>query len=239
MIVHQVAPQVPALSDLDSKQAIINHEIEQGLIKLRDFVESQIGTSVPVEYRVTEKPLLIALPDMLEEGYRDFIFTGLKGTGTMKKLLWGSTTVGIIDRVDNIVVAMPDTTAGHMPESIYVATTPAYPLNRVEFNKVLEVFQNKLKSIGFFSIARDKGEHDKIMRYLEELKSIYGGDYQVTTGIFEGESVLRGIHDILADKKHEVLILQRGSRGVMDELFRKSMVNELVYDGRTPLIILP
>lgn len=34
------------------------------------------------------------------------------------------------------------------------------------------------------------------------------------------------------------LVLQQGSRSLSDKLFRKFMVNELVFNAKTPLIVL-
>lgn len=36
-----------------------------------------------------------------------------------------------------------------------------------------------------------------------------------------------------------MLVVQKGSRLLTDQLFRQFLINELVYEGQTPLIVLP
>lgn len=53
--------------------------------------------------------------------------------------------------------------------------------------------------------------------------------------IYEGSN----IKDVINSKVDELLVVQKGSRLFSDHLFRKFMINELVYEGQTPMIVLP
>ena len=44
---------------------------------------------------------------------------------------------------------------------------------------------------------------------------------------------------VINNKIDEMLIVQKGSRLLTDQLFRRFLINELVYEGQTPLIVLP
>jgi len=57
--------------------------------------------------------------------------------------------------------------------------------------------------------------------------------------IYQSQNPSDDIKKVLNNKTKEILVVQRGSRLLSDRVSRKFMINELVYEGQTPLIILP
>jgi uncharacterized protein (DUF488 family) len=74
---------------------------------------------------------------------------------------------------------------------------------------------------------------------LKELFELYSDKYDSLYELYQGDESLPSLKNIIMAKHNEFIIVQRGSRMFVDQVFRKFLINELVYEGHTPLIILP
>ncbi|MNE57231.1 hypothetical protein D3C80_1521830 [compost metagenome] len=68
---------------------------------------------------------------------------------------------------------------------------------------------------------------------------MFSDRFNTDFAIYEGNNPFDDIKKIINNKNDEMLIVQKGSRHLTDQLFRKFLINELVYEGQTPLIVLP
>ncbi|MBK7426529.1 MAG: hypothetical protein IPI60_05615 [Saprospiraceae bacterium] len=79
-----------------------------------------------------------------------------------------------------------------------------------------------------------------IEKELERLTALFKDRFNTSFEIYEGSNPFEDIKKVINNKIDEILIVQKkGSRLLTDQLFRKFLINELVYDAQTPLIVLP
>lgn len=239
LLIHQLSVYAPAFADMDSRIEIASHEKQLALKQLQEFASETLGEIPSLRYHVSEESLLLLLPKLMHEGYNDLIFAGLKGTGILKKLFIGSTTIKIIDNINQTVVAVPKDLTDHAPETFYVAVSHKYPLNLQAFDKLLSLFSKQIKNIKFISILSSKDQHDMYTAYLESLTRAYADKKNASYEAYESEDAFAELKAFMKKQEDGVLVVQRGTRAIMDQLFRKFLINELVYDGSTPLIVLP
>jgi len=239
LLVHQSIVLAPALTDNESRHQIAEHTNEEALQKLKVLAKELIPPSIKVTFNVLESNLQLTLPKLLEEPYDNLIFTGIKGTGLLKKLLLGSVALQVIDDTKNCIVAMPKEIDTFSHEKIYVAVTEKHPLNILELNKFLNFIDNKDTTITFFYLAKPNERTKGIERHLKELKEMFSDKYNTSFAIYEGNNPFNDIKKVIKNKIDEMLIVQKGSRLFTDQLFRRFLINELVYEGQTPLIVLP
>ena len=90
LLVHQSIVLAPALTDNESRQQIAQHTNEEALQKLKALAKEIIPPTIKVSFNVSESNLQLTLPKLLEDPYENLIFTGIKGTGLLKKLFLGS-----------------------------------------------------------------------------------------------------------------------------------------------------
>lgn len=88
-------------------------------------------------------------------------------------------------------------------------------------------------------MSKTNEKNNKIERQLIELCDLFSFRFNTNYAIYEGEDHFDDIKKTINNNIEELLIVQKGSRMLTDQLFRKFVVNELVYEGKTPLIILP
>lgn len=239
LLLHQTIVLAPALADSQAKEQIAQQANDEALQKLKILAKSLIPNTANVSYSVSENNFHETLPELLEEPFENLIFVGLKDTGMLKKLFLGSTALEIIRNTENIVVAMPKEIDSYTHEKIFVAVNEKKPLNLLELNNFLKFIDSKNTHITFFYLANPNEEIEEIENLLKELSDKFADRFNTDYAIYEGQNRLEDIKKVINNKIDEILIVQRGSRLLTDQLFRRFLINDLVYEGQTPLIVLP
>lgn len=239
VLVHQTIVSAPALADHKSRGEITNMAVGEALVKLRNFAESVLSSGTTVGYRITEKKLDVYLPILLREPFHHLVFAGLKGTSMLKKIFMGSVAVQVIDHINELVVALPKGIQHFSVSTLYVALNKNYPLNTGDLDRFLELTGHEIKKIIFFSILPSSEEAIEAESYLKDLKEQYARKFTTEYMLYEGTDVFQEVQKIMFQQKDTFLVVQRGSRMFSDKMFRKFLINDLVYAGRVPLLILP
>jgi len=239
LLVHSTEVLLPVMAPQESKIRLTALANLDALEKLKKCAETVLPEGTSAKPLVSEKPLIVLLRQLLQEDYNDLVFLGIKGTGLLKKIFIGSQTVKIIDGIDNLIVAVPQNAVCLSPECVHVAVVKNYPLNIFEFNKFLKFTGEGIKRIVFFSFIARSDERDSAEKYLKELTELYADKRDVSYELYQGDVALVGLKNLILERHNEFIVIQRGSRMLLDQVLRKFLINELVYEGRTPLIILP
>jgi len=241
LLYHNTTVVSPALADNETRHSISQMINEKALDKLRLLSKSALPGNANVQYSVSETNLLLTLQDFLKEPFEQLLFTGLKGTGFFKKILLGSTAIQIIENINNLMVSIPKNISSFSPANLklFVAVSENHPLNILELNKLLNLTGEKPKKITFFYFARAMEETLGMEKKLKELTLLFGDKYTTDFEIYQGTDAFEKIKLVINNKTDELLVIQKGSREWTDQLFRRFLINELVYDGETPLVILP
>lgn len=238
LLVHQTVALVPAFAHSDTKSEILRLASAEALQKLKSLAQELVPPHITVSFSVTTNHLNAHLAKFLHEPFENVIVVGVKGTNILKKIFLGSTAIQVVDDIDNIVFAVPQNIAAFAHKRLFVAVSEKFPLNTSRFNAILRFLEPENISITFFHIHHNDEESHNILEHLESLTELFAERYQVNYTIFSGDNPLNDIQRIL-NTPHDVLLLQKGSRLLSDQVFRKFLINELIYDGKTPLIILP
>jgi len=88
-------------------------------------------------------------------------------------------------------------------------------------------------------LAKPNEDTTLIKEKLQTLSETYADRFTTNFAIYEANNRLDGIKGVINNKIDEILIVQKGSRILTDQLFSRFLINELVYEGQTPLIVLP
>ena len=236
---HQTHVLSPAIAHNKHKQQISHDANKQALQKLKTLAEDLIPETINVSFSVEETRLQYRLAQLSTTQYDNLIFVGLKEKLIFEKLFIGSMTLQVIDKTEHIVVAMPKDISTFSHERIYVAVTDKHPINIDELNNFLKCIENENTIITFFYLAKPNEKTKQIENQLKELSEAYAHRFNTSYAIYEGTRPFEDIKKVINNTIEELLVVQRGSRLLTDKLFRKFLINDLVYEGQTPLIVLP
>ena len=239
LLLHHTTQSAPTFAERDTKAHINQHIQADALEKLKELTIEIIHPSTTVSYSVSEAPLIRLLKKQLAEDFENIILLGIKETSLLKKVIIGSTAIKVIDNINNITVGIPVDIDHYSHEKLFVAVSEQHPFNLLAFNKYLEFVSEGKTSITFFHIAKVNQHPQSLEKHLQDLANMYSSRFETSYAIFEGKNSFEDIKQVINNKIDEMLIIQKGSRLLTDQLFRKFVINELVYEGKTPLVILP
>lgn len=239
LLAHSTFAPAPALASPESKRQLSDIADRAALSKLQGLARSGLPAGTPVRFLVSEKRLVPLLNTLLQEPYANLVFLGLKGTGMLKRTLLGSEAVRVIDETDSLVVGVPRNADCCPAERLRVAVQKDFPLNILEFNKLLHSTGGRIRELSFFSVLTPADDFAAAERYLRDLAEMYAERMVTSYRLHPGSSAIEEIRSVVSGSKREFLVVQRGSRMLLGRVFRRFLVNELVHQGDIPLIILP
>lgn len=239
LLINQVYYTVPAMTDINSRQQIINYEKSKALTKLNSLASENFKSPVKTSCKVIESALTFTLPKLLTENYYDLIIAGTKGEGLFSKFILGSTTIKIIEKLNFTTIVLPLSYPNNTPKVLTVATHYKFPLNKIDFNILLTITKKFIETIQFISVKTPNDDFSKTEVYLKKLHSEFNNQVPSSYKIFTGDSVSDELKNYVKNNPDTLMVVQKGSRAISDHLFRKFIVNELVNDNSLPLITLP
>lgn len=235
VFVHRIFGMVPRMADPETKAEMVKSEIEEAQINLRKLARGRIYGDD--SFYVSQKPVLTILNELANEYYFDWVFAGLKSTGILKRLFIGSTTISIIDESNLLSVAVPIRNPISVPKKLMIGINSKYPINKDQLSWLLSSLNPQIKEIEFFTILKDDENETRASDYLSRFQTEYEA-HQPTIRLYKGENGFDLLKERVELTRKSFLVLQQGSRSLTDQLFRKFMINELVYSAKTPLIVL-
>ena len=239
LLVHQTTVVAPAFTDIEIKREMTQLANAEARKALRALAQECIPTAVKVSYSVSEQALPQRIAHLLAQPFHHLVFVGMKGTGLFKKLVVGSEAINVINTVDHCVVAVPRGLRTFSQSTLHVAVTDKFPLNIAALNHYLRFLEGRDPRIVFFHLAAP-GEHAAgMLEQVRELAHAFADRYRTEHAIYEGEDPFEDIKRVVRDHTEEVLVVQRGSRLLTDRMFRRSLIDDLVYEGHIPLVLLP
>jgi nucleotide-binding universal stress UspA family protein len=239
LLIHQVTYAVPALANSESRMKIILYEKGKAVAELNKLIQKHFEKKHSVDYEIFETNLIPTLKNMIGKKFQDIVMIGTESSGIFKKYFMGSTALNIIDELNGLTIAVPPDFETHFPQTLTIAVTNKYPLNRSAFSNFLGVIKNFIETVHFISIVLPGENVKKAHEYLLNLTHECEHNIPCTYDIFEGESVFEEIKNFVHDNPNTMLVVQKGSRTINDHLFRKFMINDLVHDSSLALIVIP
>ncbi|HRI26850.1 MAG TPA: universal stress protein [Chitinophagales bacterium] len=235
VFVHQIAGLAPAMADINSRNQIIHAEKKEALEQFHHLLHGHFNHKA--SYIITEQNLLPVLHGLSNNNYFNWVLVGLKGTGLLKQLFIGSTAIKIVDESDLLTIAMPLQQEVALPKRLAVAVSSKYPINKEQLNGILQNLSSFFSELVLLTIIQDATEEPEARQFLTNFAHEYA-QYNPQTQVFTANNAFETLKNFMELQPHTYLVVQQGSRTFTDTLFRSFMINELVYHGSIPLIVL-
>ncbi|QCR21407.1 universal stress protein [Pontibacter sp. SGAir0037] len=239
LLLHQVAVVAPAMADSTTRASIAMHARTRAFQKLKALIHSNVPDNEEVQLSVVETDLKYTLAKLVAEPYDQLIFLSLKGTGLLKQLFMGSVAIDVIENANALVAAIPKNIPYFSPRKLFIAVSDKHPLNISALEKLMQFIPGHVDMIIFFHLAKGNEDTASVAEELEKLSWRFSAICPTQHAIYHDKNAFEDMRAMVLNKNEELLVLQKGSRLFVDQLFRKFLVNELVYQGEIPLLVLP
>lgn len=239
VLVHETILMIPSLGSPDVRLKIEYGQKNEVLNQLEKLRQSYIDSSVKVSFEITAEPLIKHLSERIQIEKKDLILMGIKGTGKLKQIFLGSTATRVIEELNQITLTIPINLDLNFPQKLIVAVHHKTPINEEALSILVGIIKNGLLDLEFVSIVTENEEISYTNKYLKELKNRFADIFPSNINVFSGNDALNDLKNFVLPQRGAFLVLQKGSRSLVDRVFRRLMVNDMVYDASIPLIVLP
>jgi nucleotide-binding universal stress UspA family protein len=239
VFIHKMDGLAPTLSNRKGSDKFIEfNKKEAQKTFLKYFEESGLSlNSDEFQFEAISSQLSHFLDGFL--GPEDVLLLGLKGTGLLKKLLIGSTASTLINQLNQTIIAIPQEIEHAIPRKLILPCQEKHPINQEALESVLMTIGEEIQEIELLTIVNGQTELEQGKKYLEKVKANLDNRYDCKISLYESTNAFEAIKSRFNQNPEYFILLQKGSRHLKDKLFRSFFINELVHDGKTPLIILP
>lgn len=239
-IVHQVPLLVPAMADNKGREQIIQAEKDDAVIKLKSLLRNIPDYSVRKYYHVTDRNIVLHLFEDLKPTPNDIVVVGIKKMSLLQKWLMGTTITKVIEYLTCPLIALPLGLKVYLPKTLLISSSIKYPINKPALRSMTQILHVAgAEKMFFTSVLEDDAEDAITPDYLEGLAAQFKDEISTDKEVYKGTNLLETLKS-KADEHHQpIIVLQRGSRSLTDQLFRDFVIDELVHDAQTPLIVLP
>lgn len=237
VIVHEQDVVTPALADPTLRTQIlfdVQRDIEN---EFKKFRQAHLSQDTKHSFQVIKQGLIPFLEENADQS--SLILMGLKGAGRLMQIFIGSTTIKIIEAANCLVIATPIAFDAPLPSKLVVGVNHRFPINEEAFQNAVTLLGVKLKEIQFVTVLTQDDNREETKKYMKSLEGKFGAKVNSSSLMFEGEDSFAKIKTYAQSQKEAFLVLQKGSRTFKDRIFRRFVINELVYDASIPLLILP
>ncbi|HTO14211.1 MAG TPA: universal stress protein [Edaphocola sp.] len=239
LLVHQNTFLTPGLSDIESKANIISKSNEDAIERLKEMARTHVHESINLSILVNDIPLQFTINHLIKEEYENLIFLGLKGTGFFKQVFIGSMALQLIEKTENIMIALPSGIDVFSQERIYVYVSESNPINLIELNNFLKFIHNEHAQLIFITVTNSKLLLRETERKMLELVALFEHRFKTGYRVYQSDNALDEIKKVINNKIDEILVVQKKNRIFTDYFLKTNIMNELVTEGKTPLVILP
>ncbi|WP_114751751.1 universal stress protein [Pleomorphovibrio marinus] len=239
LLVHQSTVMAPSLADAEIRKDIAKRTNAENLAKLKVMArEANLPESV-TKYIVSDEHLHSTLEKLMEEPYDHFLMMGVKGTGVLKQIFLGSNVLTAIQQLSCKILALPKEAKRSLPNKLLVGIHPQFDLNTEQLEKLIAYYGNQINSLVFFSVLKSSDDTEKTVQNLAQISEKFKGSFATKTEIVREMDVKTQTKALMAANPESLLVLQRGSRFFSDLVFRKMLINELIYEGEVAMAVLP
>jgi hypothetical protein len=238
-LLHDVKKVLPALTDQETQEAWFAMESTEARIKAQRMGDEAVGAQTFFPIHISRDRIMEQIELLHGRERLNVIFVGAKGTGFLDRVLKGSHIITLTEKFEIPIVAVPVGYEYRGKIDLHVAVSHHHPFDAASFLSFFKRHEALIRSVEFLSVDTDEADQVPNMALLATLAGECRLEIPVTSRSYQGRDPLSVFKEHLTGDPARMLIVQKGSRSWADQMFRKFLVNELVYDGSVPMIILP
>lgn len=199
------------------------------------------GTPTVVISVLSEERIVSGIARLGSHEGQNCAVMGITGGGGIGKKIVGSNTLKVAQSTDLPILILHEGLTYKAPEQIGLGIelnkTFVQDLPMQTLRYLCDAFPCKLHII---NIDTDSGKRPLSAEEFQAMHEVYDSfDLNRTEFHFDnGRSVLKGISEICEDEHIELLILMAKDKTFVEKWFNKSVIKQLAYRSRIPILIL-
>ena len=209
------------------------------LDNLKLNVQSQVGTDVTVTTYLAEGKLVHVAYDLISNKGVDLIVMGISTKTKLEQNLIGSNAINVIRKTNCPVIVVPDNASWVSHPNIAVAIDITHDTNRIPIEKVKNVFKQMDGSKLYLVNIEDEDDHSTHIQNpnIEKINYTFS-DWNTKLEILSSPNKAKAIENYCTDRSIHLLVLFERKYGILDTIFRKSLIRQIAYQASTPILVI-
>ncbi|MDQ3276803.1 MAG: universal stress protein [Bacteroidota bacterium] len=236
LLIHQLPNIVTARASASVREQVYKAEREDAFERLSELSGSMFETTLPMI--ASQEDLTETLSNLKNNAYFDWLLVGLKGKSFLEQVFLGSKAVAVLDQTSFVTIAFPLAKEICFPEELVVALHADDTINSEQLKAVVAQLPGALRKITFVTEMNSEDQRDSVASALSRLKAEFEAMAPAEVMI-RGGDVQKELERYLQDKAQSFLLVQESDPLRHDSVFKRGLINELVYRSTVPMIILP
>lgn len=174
---------------------------------------------------------------VIEDQPVDLVVMGMKGKGTLEKMM-GSTTTSVIKKIKKPVLVVPEHATYNDITQVTYATDFSYTVSFHVYDPLLELlnfFKAKLHIVHVQKKADAQTATETAgMVQLDPAFKAVPHEFHIVTD----SEVKHGIESYLQENRTDLLVMVTHEHSFLERLFGKSHTKAMIYDTHVPLLVL-
>lgn len=181
-------------------------------------------------------PLENVLRDMVEDQEApQLVAMGTHGSTALEKVLMGSTTAALIKSGILPILAVPTAATYQDPKRIVLADDGG-PIERSTLGPLLDIARWSRSEVMIVHVVPEGRETDE--ETSNTAYDLHLGAIPHTYHSVSGDNVMVALNDLIDQSDSDMAVVVHRHRGLIDQLFHKSVASELALHTRIPLLVL-
>jgi len=241
VVVHHVVVHAPALSSSEVRMALRTSVLDRVHEEVLALCRRSLGRDLPVaEVVVDDQPLVPLVLNMATARKATMVVTGMKQKNLLSRMLLGNTVLDLVDELTVPLLAVPCEEAALEHEPVlFLAVGPTVEPDTERLAHLLQQHEGQRPALRLFTLLEDGMDPDQARIRLENVAARMPAAREACIEVVRTANGPAHLRQWLKDQDGAVLVVQRGTRGIKDLFLRRFFVNDLVDDGRLPLLMLP
>jgi len=241
VVVHHVVVHAPALSSSEVRTALRTSVLDRVHEEVLALCRRSLGRDRPVaEVVVDDQPLVPLVLNMATARKATMVVAGMKQKGLLSRMLLGNTVLDLVDELTVPLLAVPceEVALEHEPV-LFLAVGPTVEPDTERLSQLLMQYAGLDAELRLFTLLEEGMDPVQARQRLETVAARMPTARPAGLEVIQGMNGPAELREWLKGCAGAVLVVQRGERGIKDLLMRRFFVNDLVDDGRLPLLMLP
>ncbi|WP_423147840.1 universal stress protein [Rubrolithibacter danxiaensis] len=236
ILYHPFALSVTASPTDASSYEVATEDTNAHLIALKNELIYSFPGHIQIETCSDNRPLAEAI-DALQEQV-DLIVIGATVKGDLEEDLFGGNTMTVVSHCAKPLLVVPKDVRYHLIKNVLLACDLKEVLQTVPV-QFIKSFTNALDAKLFILNVDYKEKHFRAETILEQtdLHKVFDNE-NAEFHYIDSENTANGILTFAAAHEIQLLITVRKERGLLGEIFHKSVSKKLIFDTGIPLLVL-
>lgn len=213
------------------------------LKELKESIEK--NTSVKITTKFYEGGIRDSILKCAVDENVNLIVMGTRGASAIERMLWGSTTAGVIGTTTIPVLAVPKEAAWKGMKNILFATRH-FEVDDKILMPILKLAQIEAAQVhvAVFTDTDDKNfggylEHGRLLNAYQQTLPTRYKDVKFKTEHLQGKDFEDTIEQYIKGYNIDMLAMTTHKRSFWDSMFNRSMTKSMAYHIQLPLLAIP